>query len=99
MPENLLGIDAPDGAEAHSRMGQIEEAQRSGFCVTLFGRGWSGCLDQVDAVVLGGVMIGNGVVVAAGWVVTKDVETSTVVAGFPAKFGRRRPSSRRENSE
>ena len=39
-----------------------------------------------NAVVLEGVHIGEGAVVAAGAVVTHDVEPHTVVAGVPAKF-------------
>ena len=36
--------------------------------------------------VLKGVKIGKGAVVAAGSVVTKDVESYTLVGGVPAKF-------------
>jgi acetyltransferase-like isoleucine patch superfamily enzyme len=43
-----------------------------------------------NAVILGGVKIGNGAVVAAGAVVTKDVEPGAVVAGVPACLIRRR---------
>lgn len=43
-----------------------------------------------NAVILGGVTIGDGAVVAAGAVVTKDVESGTVVAGNPARLLRRR---------
>jgi 2,3,4,5-tetrahydropyridine-2-carboxylate N-succinyltransferase len=39
-----------------------------------------------NAVVLEGVRVGKGAVVAAGAVVTKDVEANAVVAGTPAKF-------------
>ncbi len=42
---------------------------------------WIGCC----AIVLGGVTIGRGSVVAAGSVVTKDVPPNTVVGGNPAK--------------
>lgn len=42
------------------------------------------------AIVLPGVTIGEGAVVAAGAVVTKDVEPWTVVAGNPAKFIKKR---------
>ena len=42
------------------------------------------------AIVLPGAKIGEGAVVAAGAVVTKDVEPWTVVAGNPAKFVKRR---------
>jgi acetyltransferase-like isoleucine patch superfamily enzyme len=43
---------------------------------------WIGCSSQIMA----GVKIGNGAVIAAGSVVTKDIEENTVVAGVPAKF-------------
>jgi len=43
-----------------------------------------------NAVILGGVTIGDGAVVAAGAVVTKDVEPGAVVAGVPARFTRKR---------
>ncbi len=42
------------------------------------------------AIILPGVTIGEGAVVAAGSVVTKDVEPWTVVGGNPAKFIKRR---------
>lgn len=37
------------------------------------------------AIILGGVHIGDGAIVAAGAVVTKDVEPCTIVAGNPAR--------------
>jgi acetyltransferase-like isoleucine patch superfamily enzyme len=43
-----------------------------------------------NAVILGGVTIGDGAVIAAGAVVTKDVEPGAVVAGVPAREIRRR---------
>ncbi len=43
-----------------------------------------------NAVILGGVTIGDGAVVAAGAVVTRDVEAGAVVAGVPARLLRRR---------
>jgi len=42
------------------------------------------------AIVLPGVQIGNGAVVAAGAVVTRDVEPYIIVAGVPAKAIKRR---------
>jgi acetyltransferase-like isoleucine patch superfamily enzyme len=43
-----------------------------------------------NAVILGGVTIGDGAVVAAGAVVTKDVEAGAIVAGVPARLVRKR---------
>lgn len=43
-----------------------------------------------NAVILGGVTIGDGAVVAAGAVVTKDVESGAIVAGNPARLLRKR---------
>ena len=41
-------------------------------------------------IILGGVAIGNGAIIAAGSVVTKDVEPYSIVAGNPAKIIRKR---------
>lgn len=40
----------------------------------------------MDALVMGGVTIGNGAIIAARSVVTKDVAANTMVGGVPAKF-------------
>ncbi len=42
------------------------------------------------AIILEGTSIGNGAIIAAGSVVTKDVEPYTIVAGVPAKEIRKR---------
>lgn len=42
---------------------------------------WIGC----NAVIIEGIKIGNGAIVGAGAVVTKDVEPYSVVGGVPAK--------------
>lgn len=42
-----------------------------------------------NVTVLPGVTIGEGAIVAAGAVVTKDVESNTIVGGVPAKIIKR----------
>lgn len=49
---------------------------------------WIGC----NAVICRNVKIGDGAVIAAGAVVTKDVEPYTIVGGVPARFIKRRCS-------
>lgn len=44
------------------------------------------CWIAARAIVMPGVIVGDGAVIAAGSVVTKDVEPWTVVGGNPAKF-------------
>jgi len=45
-----------------------------------------------NAVILGGVTIGDGAVIAAGAVVNRSVEAGAVVAGVPARVVKRRPA-------
>ncbi|MBM0415982.1 DapH/DapD/GlmU-related protein [Aeromonas veronii] len=47
-----------------------------------------GCWIGADVLIIGGVNIGNGVVVAAGSVVTRDVPDNVLVAGVPAVIKR-----------
>jgi len=42
------------------------------------------------SIILSGITLGNGCVIAAGSVVTKDVKPYTIVGGVPAKFLRSR---------
>jgi acetyltransferase-like isoleucine patch superfamily enzyme len=42
-------------------------------------------LSAHDAIILPGINIGDGAVIAAGAVVTKDVEPYSIVGGVPAK--------------
>ena len=55
--------------------------------VTIGDRVWIGS----NAIILTGVNIGEGAVICAGCVVTKDVEPYAVVAGIPAKKVNERP--------
>lgn len=55
--------------------------EASGGDITIENDVWIG----MDALILGGVRIGSGSIVAARSVVTKDVEANTIVAGIPAK--------------
>ena len=55
--------------------------------ITIGDRAWIGS----NAIILTGVNIGEGAVVCAGAVVTKDVEPYAVVAGIPAKKVNERP--------
>ena len=50
-------------------------------CVTIDDRAWIG----PSVIILPGVHVGEGAVVAAGAVVTKDVKPYAIVAGIPAK--------------
>jgi len=47
-----------------------------------------------NAIILGGITLGNGVIVAAGSVVTKDVPDYHIVAGVPAKVIKKRFSNK-----
>lgn len=49
-----------------------------------------------EAIICPGVTIGDGAVIAAGAVVTKDVPAWTVVGGNPAKFIKERPVNKSE---
>ncbi len=52
-----------------------------------------GVIIGADAVVLGGIEVGEGSVIAAGAVVTSDVAPNTTVAGVPARAKTRTSSS------
>lgn len=43
-----------------------------------------------NAIIMGGINIGDGAVIAAGAIVTRDVEPYNIVGGIPAKFIKKR---------
>lgn len=51
----------------------------------------SGCWIGAKSIILGGVNIGEGCVVAAGAVVTRDIPPNSLVAGVPARVKRQLP--------
>lgn len=72
------------------RMGSSSIANKDWSCVksmpiTIQDKAWIG----FNCIILKGVTIGEGAVVGAGSVVTKDVESWTVVGGNPAKVLKR----------
>jgi acetyltransferase-like isoleucine patch superfamily enzyme len=66
--------------------GRIFSAGHTGRRIDIASDVWIGA----NSVILSGVSIGEGAVIAAGSVVTKDVEPFAVVAGVPAKIISRR---------
>ncbi|KKG31712.1 acyltransferase [Methanosarcina mazei] len=50
----------------------------------------NGCDIGINSIILPGVLIGEGVIVGAGSVVTKDIKDYTIVAGNPARLLRER---------
>jgi carbonic anhydrase/acetyltransferase-like protein (isoleucine patch superfamily) len=87
--DTLVSMKATILSSNHAipEQGKVIRQQPDELLPTRIGRDvWIGA----NAVILGGVTIGDGAVVAAGAVVTKDVEPGAVVAGVPARFVRRR---------
>ena len=61
--------------------GAGQEVPRAGFDIHI----GSGCWIASGAIILGGVRIGNNVIVAANAVVSKDIPDFSIAAGVPAK--------------
>lgn len=71
-------------------IGQKIREQPDELLPTKIGRDvWIGA----NAVILGGVTVGDGAVVAASAVVTKDVQAGAIVAGVPARLVRKRQNA------
>jgi maltose O-acetyltransferase len=51
----------------------------------------NGCWIGANSIILGGVYIGEGCIVAAGAVVTRDIPPNSLVAGVPARVKRQLP--------
>ncbi|QPS26251.1 CatB-related O-acetyltransferase [Clostridium perfringens] len=60
--------------------------EKNKYCVTIGNDVWIG----YGTIIIGGVEIGDGAVIGAGSIVTKDVPPYTIVAGQPAKEIRKR---------
>ena len=77
---NFLGIRASKGNSLN-----IGKKSIVGGNIIFENNVWIG----FNSIVLKGVAIGEGAIVGAGSIVTKDVEPHTIVAGNPAKFIKR----------
>lgn len=78
-----IGSFARFVTDSHQLGGTYRRAGKGSFPPIVVGDGaWIG----VSVTILGGVTIGEGAVVAAGAVVTKDVPPHTLVGGVPAKI-------------
>lgn len=64
-------------------IGNAERRAGNGYCKTIVIQ--DGCWIGVRAILLAGVTVNSGSIVAAGAVVNKDVPMNTVVGGIPAK--------------
>ena len=69
-----------------SEFTEADKREKDDQDVVLKGDNWIGC----NALILKGVTIGNGAIVAAGAVVTKDVDEYCIVGGNPAKVIKKR---------
>jgi acetyltransferase-like isoleucine patch superfamily enzyme len=81
---NPTGIHIGDGSFiAHDAMILAHDFSRSIHKKTYIGKE---CFIGARAIILPGVSIGDHVIVGAGSVVTKDVQSNCIVAGNPAKI-------------
>lgn len=86
--EISIGHDAAIGPEVYIRDSDLHTVAGSSHLstqpITIGDHVWIG----MRAMILKGVRIGEGAIIAAGAIVTKDVEPGTLVAGVPATFVR-----------
>jgi maltose O-acetyltransferase len=64
------------------------EARRAGHGIALPIHIGNGCWIGAGSIILGGVTIGDGAIVAAGTVVNKDCPANVLIAGVPAQVKR-----------
>jgi acetyltransferase-like isoleucine patch superfamily enzyme len=75
------GVFITDHTHAHARGERLDEQGSRSSPVVIGSDVWLG----VRSIVLSGVTIGDGAVVGAGAVVTKDIPPYAIVAGVPAR--------------
>ncbi|HEX7705951.1 MAG TPA: acyltransferase [Thermoanaerobaculia bacterium] len=84
------GVFISDHNHNISRATRIDQQGIQHESVTIGGDVWLGA----RSVILPGITIGDGAVIGAGAVVTKDVAAYTIVAGVPARLiGERQPTA------
>lgn len=64
-----------------AKVGKIDSYEASGSNITIGNDVWVG----MNSLILGGVNIGSGSVIAAGSIVTRDVPSRVLVGGIPAR--------------
>ena len=69
----------------HYSKEDVKEVPLNGYDIKI----GSGCWITSNVTITGGVTVGNNVIIMAGAVVTKDIPSSSVVGGVPAKVVRR----------
>ena len=83
---NAHETDAIERSERHQEFLRSGHWKTKGSIQTAPVRIGNNAWINFDAIILKGVTIGEGAIIAAGAIVTKDVEPYTMVAGVPAKF-------------
>ena len=64
---------------------EVKEVPSNGYDIKI----GSGCWITSNVTIIGGVTVGDNVIITAGAVVTKDVPSSVMVGGVPAKIIKR----------
>lgn len=80
--KNVLGNESPFKSFHYDESKYIYENEGHRYTTVIGNDVWIGR----NAIIMGGVTIGDGAIVGAGAVVTKDVPPYAIVAGVPAKI-------------